>query len=258
MTENSLGDPANHNHGWSWVGTCAGAYILGKEHPEIQKIQPKGAMYPGSMGHLFYQKYVLPGGMIVEYKDLKFEILDHEQQLFIPMKYAPFRMSPIDTLVWDLNRNGFGIIDYKTAKDFKYVKEDAKEANRLQVNLYAYARKALWYMIIYIDKISYDHTICHIYETDPDLAKKAIQVLQKVDYWTAGHRENLVWTDIATGLNVITKYYKPYRYICEPSQSTPYTGCPYKKYCLENLSKQHNQTFTSLVRYDQYLKNKEN
>ena len=116
----------------------------------------------------------------------------------------------------------------------------------------------LYGMIIYIDKISYDHTICHIYETDPDLAKKAIQVLQKVDYWTAGHRENLVWTDIATGLNVITKYYKPYRYICEPSQSTPYTGCPYKKYCLENLSKQHNQTFTSLVRYDQYLKNKEN
>ena len=252
LRDGFIGPPGVHSYGWSWIGGCNGSHILGIQYPELRVGQPKGNMYPGTAGHWFFQTYVFVEGK----RAMNLEILGHEQQLFIPMKYAPFRMSPIDTLVWDHDNNCFGIIDYKTAKDLTWVVEDAKEDNLEQVNLYAYVRKAGWYAIVYIDKTNYDHLIIHRYDTDEDMAKHSIVKLGIVEQWLNEEefRNTHPWTYIAGGLNKWTKSRtNPYRYICEPSSRTDYGGCPFKKKCLENLSKEYGINFKSLARYDQYL-----
>ena len=249
----NIGPPGNHGHGWSWIGNCAGSYILSKFYPEIKEQELKGNMYPGTMLHEFMQKWVFPDGL----KAIGLEILAHEQEVFIPMKNEPFRMSPIDTLVYDHNNNCFGVIDYKSAKKLNWVKTDAKKANREQVNLYAHVFGAEWFMIIYVDKKNYDKYVIHKYPVDHDLGEMSIRKLEKIDRWLyeEKYRDEIPWTELASGLNTFSNGNSPYRYICEPSVKTPsYTGCPYKKYCLKLLSKEYGTEFTSLARYDKYLR----
>jgi hypothetical protein len=241
-----------HEYGWSWTGGCNGSYALSKEHPEIAQIEPKGAVYPGSMGHYFMQEHALPAG----FKLGNLQILAHEQARFIPLKYGLFRMSPTDTLCFDRVERCFVIIDYKFIKDLSWVEQEAKEDNKEQVNLYAHTSGAKYYIIFYVDKQNYDKFKLHKYEMDPILAKKDIEKLLQMDAWQTGHREGLLWTNIATGLNHLSYGAKKYRYMCDANRDGDYLGCPYKKYCLEYLSKQFNQEFTSFIRYDEFLKTK--
>lgn len=248
-----LGPPSVHSYGWSWVGGCLGSKILQILYPEAVKDEQKGNMYPGSMLHEFMQSWVFEPG--IRAADL--EVLSHEHQVFIPMEHYPFRMSPIDTLVYDHKNHCFGVIDYKSAKDLTWVQDGAKEDNREQVNLYAHVFNAEWYMIIYVDKVNYDNFLCHKYETDHERGEATIEKLRKVDNWLNDeeYRKTVPWTSMATALTKFSGGKTPYRYICEPSVRTPsYKGCPHKEHCLKLLSDEYNHEFTSFVRYDKYLR----
>lgn len=210
-------------------------------------------MLPGTMGHEFMQNHVFPAGITA----INLEVLAHEQEVFIPMKYKPFRMSPIDTLVYDHDNKCLGVIDYKFVKDLNWVQQDAKEDNKEQVNLYAHVINAGWYMIIYTLKKNYDEFVIHRYEVNPEQAEHSIQILEKVDRWfhDKDYRKEVPWTSLASGLTMFTTGRRPYRYICEPSTKTPsYQGCPYKEYCLKLLSEEYGETFTSFIRYDAFLR----
>lgn len=242
--------PGVHDYGWSWIGGCLGAYVLSKEHPEIQEKNMLGNVLPGSMGHIFMQEYVLPEGL----NSKEFQILGHEQKRFIPMVKTPFRMSSVDTFLLDKINAGLGVFDYKFVKDLDWVEQDAKEDNREQVNLYAYTSGALWYAVIYVNKLNYLDMRVHRYPTDTELALKSIEKMKLVDRWVANDRVGIKWTDMAQGLNHMTSGKCPNRYWCEPNSKGTYGGCLLKPFCLKELSKQFNQEFTSLFRYDEFLK----
>lgn len=247
-----------HGYGWSHIGGCLGAYVLGRLHPEVLKEEPKGPMYVGTMVHEFFQKYVFPDGL----QAWNLLIIAHEQEQFInmsdinPVDDLPYQISPIDTLVWDFENKCFGVIDYKSIKDLSWVQIDAKMSNREQVNLYAYLKNAGWYMLIYVDKQNYDNFVIHRYNVDEEMAEKAIEKIRLGNRWLYDEqfREQIPWTDIAGGLTKFSNGNNPYRYICEPSIRTPsYQGCPFKDFCLERLSNQCGTEFKSFTKYDYYL-----
>jgi len=250
LVNENIGEPGTHDYGWSWVGGCMGSHLLSKEHPEV--IQKKGNMYPGSAGHHFWQSYIfVPGNNIAGLL-----VLGHEQQTFVYLESGRFFMSPQDTRVLDVSTGKFGVIDYKIVKDLNWVEENAKDDNREQVNLYAYKSNASFYILIYVEKLNYDHFKIHRYEMDSIQGKKTVERLEFVDKYLHedGFKDDVLWTSIAEGLSKWTNGNKPYRFICEPSTKTPsYRGCPYKKWCLENLSKECGEEFTSLFRYDHWL-----
>lgn len=261
LLNNGIGPAGHHGRGWSHVGNCIGAYCLSKLYPEIAAKQPKGAMYPGTMCHEFFQNYVFIAGSTF----LHYEILGHEQEVFVMLKNGRHRMSPIDTLFWDPEEESFWVVDYKSSKadNLLWTETDAKIGNRMQINLYAYAlqqqnplMKVGGYMVFYINKENYDRFQVHKYDVDLELAKDAIDRLNMGDQWLNDeqYREEIPWTTVANGLGMLTKGKNPYRYICEPSTKTPsYTGCPYKHICLKLLSEEYNDNFTSFIRYDKYL-----
>jgi hypothetical protein len=245
--------PGVHNYGWSWIGGCVGAYLLELEHPELKEKDFIGNVLPGTMGHKFMQEHALPEGSENE----NILILGHEEKRFIPMIHKLFRMSSVDTLVLDKQMQGLGVLDYKFIKDLTWVEQDAKDENKEQVNMYAYTSGALWYAIIYVEKLNYFNMRIHKYPTDPELAQRSIEKMKIVDRWVAGDRKDILWTTVATGLTHYSNGKKPYRFTCEPSSSGAFGGCLFKEFCLKELSKQFGQEFTSLFRYDEYLKQQE-
>jgi len=242
--------PGVHDFGWSWIGGCLGCHVLEKEHPEIKEKNIMGFTLPGSMGHIFMQEYALPEGLDTP----EYLILGHEQKRFIPMVHEAFRMSSVDTFLLDKKLKGIGVFDYKFVKDLNWVEQDAKDENREQINLYAYTSGALWYAVIYVSKLNYEDIRIHKYPTDPELATKSINKMKLVDRWLANDRKGIKWTDLALGLDHFSGGKNSSRYICDASSKGTYGGCLVQKYCLIELSKQFGQEFTSLVRYDEFLK----
>ena len=120
--------------------SCLLKQVLQKVYGKTD-VDDQGAFIRGKEFHKYIQG-ALPAGSKV---GASWIIVGHEQLVRVDTEdfQGRGRLSPIDTLAWNLDTREFEIWDWKTTRvDLEYVKLDPNY--EAQANLYAQARKAEW------------------------------------------------------------------------------------------------------------------
>jgi len=214
-------------YGLSAHGNCIGSQVLSAIFK--RPFKGAGSVISGSWGHKAHQFYMESGSHVLDdVSGNEWLVIGHEQYIRIDDGSKIGRISPIDNLVFNTNRDEYETWDLKfTIKNIDYINH-VERYYILQSNIYGYSLMLQWNLpyhpicrIIFTNKANWSKKIQFAWRASEGLYKKSLDNIRLVSFLKKNFNKineegftKRYWKMYAEGINYFNRNKKPYRYMC--------------------------------------------